>query len=50
VQLVALLVGAIIGGYAGAHGVRRLPPRVLRALVLSTAVLMTGLFFVRAFA
>ncbi|WP_350278579.1 sulfite exporter TauE/SafE family protein [Kribbella sp. HUAS MG21] len=50
VELVALLAGAIVGGYAGAHGVRRLPPRVLRALVLSTAVLMTGLFFVRAFA
>ncbi|MEU8223210.1 sulfite exporter TauE/SafE family protein [Kribbella sp. NPDC048915] len=50
VQLVALLAGAVVGGYTGAHVVRRLPPAVLRALVLSTAVLMTALFFVRAFA
>ncbi|GAA1609111.1 MULTISPECIES: sulfite exporter TauE/SafE family protein [Kribbella] len=48
-QLVVMLGGAIIGGYAGAHVVRRLPAGVLRALVLGTAVLMTGLFFVRAF-
>ncbi len=49
-HLVALLAGAVIGGYAGAHLVRRLPPTMLRGLVLTTAVLMTGLFFVRAFA
>jgi uncharacterized protein len=48
-HLVALLAGAVIGGYAGAHVVRRLPPAMLRGLVLGTAVLMTGLFFVRAF-
>lgn len=48
-HLVTMLGGAIIGGYAGAHVVRRLPSTVLRGLVLSTAVLMTGLFFVRAF-
>ncbi|HEY3561847.1 MAG TPA: sulfite exporter TauE/SafE family protein [Kribbella sp.] len=48
-HLVTMLAGAIIGGYAGAHVVRRLPSTVLRGLVLSTAVLMTGLFFVRAF-
>ncbi|GAA3125430.1 putative membrane protein YfcA [Kribbella aluminosa] len=48
-QLVAMLTGATIGGYGGAHVVRRLPAGVLRGLVLSTAVLMTGLFFVRAF-
>lgn len=48
-QLVALLAGAVLGGYAGAHVVRRMPPRMLRGLVLGTAVLMTGLFFVRAF-
>ncbi|MGZ0148432.1 sulfite exporter TauE/SafE family protein [Kribbella sp. WER1] len=48
-QLVAMLAGAMIGGYTGAHLVRRLPAGVLRGLVLSTAVLMTGLFFVQAF-
>ena len=48
-HLVALLAGAVLGGYGGAHVVRRLPPTMLRGLVLGTAVLMTGLFFVRAF-
>jgi uncharacterized protein len=40
--------GAVVGGYAGAHLVRRLPAAVLRALVLTTAVAMTALFFIRA--
>ncbi|GAA1698513.1 sulfite exporter TauE/SafE family protein [Kribbella yunnanensis] len=48
-RLIAMLCGAIIGGYLGAHLVRRLPRVVLRALVLTTAVAMTILFFVRAF-
>lgn len=48
-RLVALLLGAVIGGYAGAHLVRRLPAAVLRALVLTTAIAMTVLFFLRAF-
>jgi uncharacterized membrane protein YfcA len=47
-RLVALLVGAVIGGYAGAHLVRRLPAAVLRALVLTTAIAMTVVFFIRA--
>ena len=47
--LVALLAGAVFGGYAGAHLVRRLPAAVLRTLVLTTAVAMTALFFIRAF-
>jgi len=47
-HLVALLAGAILGGYGGAHLVRRLPARLLKALVLATAVAMTALFFVRA--
>ncbi len=47
--LVTMLLGAMVGGYAGAHLVRRLPAAMLRVLVLSTAVAMTALFFVRAF-
>ena len=47
--LVTMLLGAMVGGYVGAHLVRRLPATVLRVLVLSTAVAMTALFFVRAF-
>ncbi|GAA2801578.1 sulfite exporter TauE/SafE family protein [Kribbella solani] len=49
VALVAMLGGAMVGGYAGAQLVRRMPARVLRTLVLTTAVLMTMVFFVRAF-
>jgi uncharacterized membrane protein YfcA len=48
-RLATLLAGAVLGGYVGAHLVRRLPASVLRALVLTTAVAMTALFFVRAF-
>ncbi|WP_238161339.1 sulfite exporter TauE/SafE family protein [Kribbella antibiotica] len=48
-HLVAMLCGAMIGGYFGAHLVRRLPAAVLRVLVVGTAVAMTVLFFVRAF-
>jgi uncharacterized protein len=32
-----------------AAGARRLPPTVLRVLVLTTAIAMTAVFFVRAF-
>ncbi|MEU4196157.1 sulfite exporter TauE/SafE family protein [Kribbella sp. NPDC026611] len=48
-HLVALLGGAIIGGYGGAHLVRRLPSKVLRGLVLGTAIGMTVVFFFRDF-
>ncbi|MFI7064619.1 sulfite exporter TauE/SafE family protein [Kribbella sp. NPDC050124] len=48
-ELTALLAGAVVGGYAGAHLVRRIPAKLLRTLVLTTAVAMTVLFFVRAF-
>ncbi|MFH9070784.1 sulfite exporter TauE/SafE family protein [Streptomyces alboflavus] len=43
----ALLTGAVAGGFGGAHLARRLPARVLRAVVLTTAVTMTALYFVR---
>ncbi|MBB5907816.1 TSUP family transporter [Actinoalloteichus hymeniacidonis] len=45
--LAAMLVGALAGGYGGAHLVRRLPPGVLRTVVLTTAVVMTVLYFLR---
>jgi uncharacterized membrane protein YfcA len=47
--LVVMLVGGIAGGLLGAQVVRRLPARVLRAVVLTTAVTMTILYFVREF-
>ncbi|MFF0156416.1 TSUP family transporter [Streptomyces sp. NPDC005263] len=46
--LTALLVGAVAGGLGGAHLVRRLPAGLLRGVVLSTAVAMTVLYFLRA--
>jgi uncharacterized membrane protein YfcA len=45
--VLAMLVGALAGGFGGAHLTRRLSARVLRAVVLSTAVTMTVLYFVR---
>ena len=44
----AVLVGAVAGGLAGARVVRHLPARLLRGIVLGTAVSMTVLYFVRA--
>lgn len=43
--VLAMLVGALAGGFGGAHVTRRLSARVLRAVVLSTAVTMTVLYF-----
>ncbi|AQU65139.1 sulfite exporter TauE/SafE family protein [Streptomyces niveus] len=45
--LVAMLVGAVIGGFAGAHLARRLPARLLRGVILTVAVSMTVLYFLR---
>jgi uncharacterized membrane protein YfcA len=42
-----LLVGALAGGVAGAFVARRLPARLLRAVVLVTAATMTVLYFLR---
>ena len=47
VPLLAVLVGAVIGGWGGAHVVKRLPSGVLRAVVLITAATMTVLYFLR---
>ncbi|WP_306323911.1 MULTISPECIES: sulfite exporter TauE/SafE family protein [unclassified Streptomyces] len=45
--LTAMLVGAVAGGIAGAHLARRLPARLLRGVLLATAVTTTVLYFVR---
>lgn len=42
-------VGAIVGGYGGAHLGRRLPPPLVRAGTMALAVGMTATFFVRAY-
>ncbi|MER7113360.1 sulfite exporter TauE/SafE family protein [Saccharomonospora azurea] len=46
--LVAMLLGAVIGGAAGAHLARRLPAWLLRGLLLATAVTTTVLYFLRS--
>lgn len=45
--LVTMLIGAVIGGFAGAHLARRLPARSLRGIILVIAVTMTVLYFLR---
>ncbi len=46
--LVTMLVGAVVGGFAGAHLARRLPAWLLHGVVLTTAATMTVLYFLRA--
>ncbi|MGB8945584.1 MAG: sulfite exporter TauE/SafE family protein [Streptomyces sp.] len=45
--LVPMFVGALLGGFTGAHFARRLSDRLLRGIILTTAVTMTVLYFVR---
>ncbi|TDC77551.1 sulfite exporter TauE/SafE family protein [Streptomyces hainanensis] len=45
--LTAMLAGAVAGGFAGAHVARRLPPGALRGVILTIAVTMTILYFLR---
>ncbi|MER5995954.1 sulfite exporter TauE/SafE family protein [Streptomyces viridosporus] len=45
--LAAMLVGAVAGGFAGAHLARRLPAGLLRGVILTAAVIMTVLYFLR---
>lgn len=45
--LTAMLVGAVAGGFVGAHLARRLPARLLRGILLSTASITTVVYFLR---
>ncbi|MFD0305210.1 sulfite exporter TauE/SafE family protein [Streptomyces sp. NPDC127119] len=45
--LIAMLVGAVVGGFGGAHLARRLPAWLLRGVILTTAVITTVLYFLR---
>jgi hypothetical protein len=44
---IAMAIGALVGGYAGAAVTRRLPPKVLRPIIIAIAVAMTVYFFAR---
>ncbi len=46
-QALVMLVGAMVGGYAGAASVRRLQPRVVRRAVVGIGLAMALYFFVR---
>jgi uncharacterized membrane protein YfcA len=46
---VVMGVGALIGGYGGAHIGKRLPPLVVRTATVLLAVAMTLIFFARAY-
>jgi hypothetical protein len=39
------MVGAILGGYAGAHYAQKLKPATVRSIVISIGVVMTAYFF-----
>jgi uncharacterized membrane protein YfcA len=45
--LTGMLVGAVVCGFTGAHLARRLSARLLRGVILTTAVIMTALYFLR---
>ena len=42
-------VGALLGGYVGAHAGKRLPPAAVRLATVLLAVVMTLVFFMRAY-
>ncbi len=47
-QALLMAVFATLGGFAGARLARRLPVRVVRAIVIVTGLVMSALFFARA--
>jgi uncharacterized membrane protein YfcA len=44
-----MAVAALVGGFSGAHFSQRLDPRIVRALTLTLACVMTLRFFWRAY-
>jgi uncharacterized membrane protein YfcA len=45
---VVMCIGAIIGGYYGAVVVKRVPPRIMRAIIVAIGAATTIAFFIRA--
>lgn len=48
-QAVVMIIGALLGGYFGAHYALRLPPQWVRWFVILVGTGMTAYFFVRAY-
>jgi hypothetical protein len=46
-QAILMTVGAIIGGYGGAHYARKIDPVLVRRFAILTGFVMTIIFFVR---
>ena len=46
-QAIVMVIGAIVGGYGGAHVARRLPPLLVRRFVIVVGFGMTLYFFIR---
>jgi uncharacterized membrane protein YfcA len=49
-QTVAVMLGALAGGFGGARLGRRLPAKAMRAVTILLTVVITALFFLRAYA
>jgi uncharacterized membrane protein YfcA len=47
-ETLAMLVSAIVGGYAGARFAQLVPPRLIRLFVLALSATVTAAFFLRA--
>ncbi len=48
-EAIVMLIGAIIGGYGGAHYARQLDPNLVRRFTITVACAMTGYFFVKQY-
>jgi len=48
-QTLVITVGALLGGYYGAHYSQRLPQSWIRMFVIGTGLAMTGYFFAKAY-
>lgn len=46
-QAIVMILGAIVGGFAGAYYARKLDPRIVRGLVIVVGISLTIYFFVR---
>ena len=46
-QALVMLVGAVLGGYGGAHFAQKIDPRVVRRFVIAVGICMSVYFFLR---
>jgi hypothetical protein len=46
-QALVMLVGAVLGGYGGAHYAQKLDPKIVRRFVIAVGICMSAYFFLR---